>query len=115
MYENYTLGIFEVKKESRSELIDCLKEISENLSHFSDTTIKGVMYKIIWYMGGEMKFLNNIFGVNSNFNNAAYPYFSCKIPKQIIYVSEGYSIVDSSMGARSHEDCKKHLNTTENM
>ena len=115
MYENYTLGIFEVKNESRFELQQCLGELSKKLSQFKEIEIDTKKFEIVWYMGGDMKFLTNMLGVNANFNNAKFPCFSCKIPRNLLYSSEGFSIIDNRKGARSHEDCALYLNKSQNM
>ena len=72
---NYTLGIFEMKEESYDELKVGLKEILLSLENVNSIEINGKMYKIEFYLGGDLKFLANMMGINGA--NANYPCVSC--------------------------------------
>ena len=80
---NYTLGIFKIRKEDYDNLDKALYECNENLKKFCDQKeidIEGEKYKIQFLLGGDMKFIHEVMGLNQcNSKNCC---FLCKITKE---------------------------------
>jgi hypothetical protein len=77
---NFQLGCFEIKSENYETLKFCLHEIAKNLSEFvmngNHIKIGEDTYVIKFLLGGDMKFLHIVMGLNAcNSNN---PCLWCK-------------------------------------
>ncbi len=77
---NYILGKFHIKSECYNELKEALKELSEKLFALKELNIDGVMYKIEWWLGGDLKFLLLVFGLNAANSNYCCPW--CTLLKE---------------------------------
>jgi hypothetical protein len=82
---NFQLGCFEIKSENYETLKVCLAEIAKNVSNMAKInntiTIDNEVYKIKFLLGGDMKFLHTVMGLNScNSNN---PCLWCKLNKDL--------------------------------
>ena len=83
---NYTLGIFKISDENYSQLELCTKEVFASLKDFTVFNHNGRAYKIKYYLGGDMKFLATVMGINSA--NAKYPCILCTIKQEDFHLSE---------------------------
>jgi len=86
---NYTLGIFQLKKENYENLKDSLSEITKNLKDFAETpeiSIDNVKYKIKFLLGGDMKFLHEMMGLNAC--NAKHSCLMCKMAKDEFFKND---------------------------
>ena len=103
---NYSLGIFELSSENYEELDLCLKEIIENLRSFKEVKINDTLYKIAWYLGGDMKFISIVLGLTTAFGSAHYPCPWCKCKRSSFrdYKSMAFSIKNIEMGARTLDE-----------
>ena len=61
---NFTLGLFKVKSECYDELKISLDELVESLSQLETVTINGIEYNIEYWLGGDLKFLALVLGMN---------------------------------------------------
>ena len=61
---NFTLGLFKVKSECYDELKISLTELNEALSLLQTITLDGKEYKIEYWLGGDLKFLALVLGMN---------------------------------------------------
>lgn len=104
VYGNYTLGIFEVLKESHEELRISLKEIIESLENFNSITLNNIEHKIEFYLGGDLKFLANMMGLNAASSNYPCIWCTCAVDKFHEYRINDWSIHDKSCGARTFEE-----------
>ena len=83
---NYTLGIFKMQKENHVTLEKVLSEISENLTKFAEKCqieIQGRIYDSKFSLGGDMKFLHDMMGLNAC--NSNYSCLICKLLKDDFY------------------------------
>ena len=79
--QTHTLGYYEVEKEDNVSLAVCLKEVEEELSCLRNVKINDQSLSIEYRGGGDMVYIANALGVNSNFNNALCPCVFCKRPR----------------------------------
>ena len=79
--QTHTLGYFEVQKEDNSSLAICLKEINSELNSIKDIQVDDKKYDIDFLDGGDMVYIANALGINTNFNNAECPCVFCKRPR----------------------------------
>jgi len=107
---NYTLGIFEMKEESYYELKISLKEILASLEDFNFLSLNNKNYKIKFYLGGDLKFLANVMGLNSA--TANYPCVWCTCHKDYFqyYSKNVFSIKNNYEHARCCEESNECLN-----
>ena len=109
---NYTIGIFDITNEDYDTISICFAEIKIEIDNLSEIEIDGSKYKIETYIGGDLKMLANIYGINKA--NANCPCIWCiwdkrklvnvdikKVEKEI---KKEWSILDREKGARSLED-----------
>ena len=80
---NFQLGIFEIKNESYPILKECLAEVANNLNKFAKEKNKIIIdneeYTIKFIMGGDLKWLHAIMGLNAC--NSSHPCLWCKFHK----------------------------------
>jgi len=69
---NFILRKLHIKSESYTELKEALRELSELLSALKEINVDGTIYKIEWWLGGDLKFLLLVLGLN-----AANSYYCC--------------------------------------
>lgn len=105
---HYTIGVFEITNENYKELSICLKEIVSELREIKELEINGKIYKIAIYVGGDLKFLANIYGINAA--NSLYPCLWCKCCKnEFDNLDKEWSISDPAKGARKLEEAAEVL------
>jgi hypothetical protein len=77
---HYSLGIFEIMNENYDELKVCLKEIFEQISEISFIEHKGDQFRVNKVLGGDLKFLANVMGIDGA--NSNYPCIICTVHKK---------------------------------
>ena len=96
---HYTIGVFEIANENYKELTICLSDITRELREIKEIEIGGKVYEIRMYMGGDLKFLASVYGINAA--NSMYPCLWCKCCKtQFNDFEQDWSFVDPKKGAR---------------
>ena len=109
---NFSLGVYEIIKEDYNELKSCFAELIPILRNIKTFEIDDKIFKIEFYLAGDLKFLANVLGINSA--NSDFGCVWCTAHKSNFNMD--WSISDSKFGARSHEDSllkrqnKNHLN-----
>jgi len=78
---NFILGKFHIKKECYLDLKTALKEIGERLSVLKEIVFEGMTYKIEFWLGGDLKFLLIMLGMNAA--NSGYPCPFCTLHKSM--------------------------------
>lgn len=114
------IGIFEIDHENYENLSGCLKnvvhEINEmkplrshdNTSPIRSFEINNKDYPVIFFLGGDLKFLALFMGIQSAKSN--HPCIYCKAHVEEFGDStKDFSIIDTSKKARTLEDSKKTL------
>ena len=105
---HHLLGSFEVEDENYENLCICLNEILQKFESLNEVNINEISYKIIMYLGGDLKFLATFMGLKSAASN--YPCVWCKIHKnELGDTSKKFSAVDVNKGARTLEESKEIL------
>ena len=109
---NYTLGIFEIEKENYDSLKIALKEILVNLKTFKQVVVNGKSFEIDWYLGGDMKFVCIVLGLDGNFTHgkSPCPWCTCTRDNFLNYETLECSLTDKNKFARILEDALKKEN-----
>ena len=68
--------MFEIKSENYKDLKVCLKEIAEFIEKLEYITVEGRKIKVKKLLGGDLKFLSMILGINAA--NSKHPCPWCK-------------------------------------
>ena len=98
---NHVIAILKIA-ESYEELLAGVQDICEEAKDLEVISIKEKVYKIIifWFLGGDLKFLATVCGLDSA--NAEYACIWCKCPKiQRFDMTLQWSITDINKGART--------------
>ena len=66
---NYTCGIFGIPEEDNGSISACLEQIKLQIDNLSEIEIEGINYKIEKYIGGDLKILAIIYGINRASSN----------------------------------------------
>ena len=108
---NFQLGCFEIQTENYDSLKICLAEISKNLSTMAkiNNTIKigEEIYHLKFLLGGDMKFLHTVMGLNScNSNN---PCLWCKWNKDFFSKLSSQALPEIIGLARNSKEQSDHL------
>jgi hypothetical protein len=105
---NYSLGIFEMN-ENYDELKEALREIIENLKIYKEATINNLKYEIEWFLGGDMKFISTVLGLDVNFATGLFPCPWCKCLRARFreYKTMDFSITNNAKYARSLEEANR--------
>ena len=87
-----------------------LKDIIQETTEFASHSLQGKVYQIVYYMGGDLKFLNIICGIDSCTSKC--PCIWCKCPSDQRYdTTKLWSMVDTNKGgartAKEIEECRK--------
>lgn len=102
---NYSVAILKIT-ESYDELALGLQDICEEAKDLEVLTIEGSVYRILFFLGGDWKFLATVCGIESA--SAEYSCIWCKCPKgQRSDVKSEWSISDPKKGARTVEEIKE--------
>jgi len=107
---NYTLGLFEMQEESYNELNISLKEILASLEDFNFLSLNDKNYKIKFYLGGDLKFLANVMGLNSATANYPCVWWTCHKDNFQYYSKKVFSIKNNYEHARCCEESNMCLN-----
>ena len=76
---NFILGKFHIKKECYEDLRKALKELDEKLSVLKEIVFEGVTYQIEFWLGGDLKFILIMLGMNAA--NSGHPCPFCILHK----------------------------------
>ena len=99
---NHCIGIFKVC-EDYSALYEALQDIIIEASDLKYITINGNKYDIKYFLGGDMKFLALVCGIESA--TSTHSCIWCKIPKDERHnMKMKWSISDTQYGARTIEE-----------
>lgn len=99
---NHPLAIIK-HKENYEGLQDSLADIGNEVEQLQDITVDGQKYHIIYYLGGDWKFLAICTGIDSA--TSTYACIWCKCAKQDRHdTSKVWSITDPTRGARTVEE-----------
>jgi hypothetical protein len=110
---NYTLGIFEIENENYTSVSTCFKELIEEFEQLKTIKVNDKVLQVVYYYACDWKMLANTLGLQSA--NSKYPCVWCKCSKDVFYdMEKEWSITDTSLGARSHEEQAAILNHPDN-
>ena len=111
-YGNYTLGLFEISNEDYDTIVTCLQEVKNQIDELNDIIIDNFHYKIEKYIGGDLKMLAIMYGINAATSNC--PCIWCTWDKRKLNdvdienvdkeIRMEYSIFDKNKGARTIEE-----------
>ena len=105
VFGNYTIAILKAT-ETYDELALGLQDICEEAKDLEVLTIEGNVYKIIFFLGGDWKFLATVCGIESA--SAEYSCIWCKCSKsQRSNMELKWSISDPLNGARTIEEIRE--------
>jgi hypothetical protein len=108
------IGIFSINKEDYECLSDCLALIFDEIEEIEDITIDDRLFKIEKYLGGDLKSLLNLAGINAA--NSTYGCLWCTCPEHL-YNDHNleWSITDKTKGARSHDEAENLIGTKDSL
>ena len=108
---NYTCRLFDITKEDYQTMCTCLEQIKDQINELTELDIDGIKYQIEKYIGGDLKILAIIYGINQATSNC--PCIWCvwdkrklnnkDIGKVVDEIKKEWSIFDKNEGARSLE------------
>ena len=99
---NHTIGIFKVS-ESYDNLGNALKDIIEEAKDLEVVTADGKVYQVLYFLGGDWKFLALVCGLESASSDHACIW--CKCPKLKRWdMSVTWSMSDPEKGGRTTEE-----------
>ena len=99
---NHSIGIFKVCESDYNALYEALQDIIE-ASDLKYITINGNKHNIKYFLGGDIKFLALVCGIQSA--TSTHSCIWCKIPKDERHKMElKWSISDTQYGARTIEE-----------
>ena len=100
---NHCIGIFKVCESDYNALYEALQDIIIEASDLKYITINGNKHDIKYFLGGDMKFLALVCGIQSA--TSTHSCIWCKIPKDERHKMElKWSISDTQYGARTIEE-----------
>ena len=89
-------------EQSLNEKVSEVNILKGQVKRLKSIDVEGVSYKIVFYLGGDLKFLNVVSGLDSCC--CTYSCVFCKCPKQEFYdVTKTWSVSDQVYGARTIE------------
>ena len=71
---NFILGKFHIRKECYDDLKIALKELAEKLSELKEIELDGIIYQIEFFLGGDLKFIAIVIGINAASSNYPCPW-----------------------------------------
>lgn len=95
--------MFQIKQEDYEQIKSCLSQLLNDIKNINEVELDGKMFKIKKCIGGDLKFLATLYGINAA--NSDHPCIWCKvnITKEINLDNlEQYSISDRSL-SESHQ------------
>ena len=103
---NHSIAIFKVSESNYDALCEAMQDIITEAKEQTNITINGNTYNIEYYLGGDMKFLALVCGIDSA--TAKYSCIWCKCPSdQRNDMQLVWSITDSEHGARTVEEISR--------
>ena len=100
---NHCLAIVKVSEANDDELFRALKDIIDEAKGLNSVTVEDRIFKIDYYLGGDMKFLAKVCGIEGA--TSEFSCIWCKCPKDERYNMDlQWSVTDESLGARTVED-----------
>jgi hypothetical protein len=109
-FGHYILGIFSIDKEDYETLNECLSLIFDEIEEMKEIEIEDKTIKIEKYLGGDLKSLLNLAGVNAA--NSTYGCLWCKCPNNLYHdTTQEWSITDIEKGARTHDEADEKIGT----
>ena len=99
---NHSLAMIK-ESEDYAQMFKALQDVRNEVERLTTIDIDGTTYRIIYYLGGDWKFLAMCTGIDSA--TADHACIWCKCPKDDhANVSVEWSITDKSLGARTIEE-----------
>ena len=99
---NHYLAIFK-GPEKYDILTKALAELAEETMTLSSVEVDGVWYRLQYFLGGDLKFLNVVTGIDSCCCKFSCPF--CKCPKDKFHdITQSWSQFDESLGARTVDE-----------
>ena len=109
---NYTCCLFDISKEDYETMYTCLAEIKTEIDNLKELEIDGCVYKIEQFIGGNLKMLAIIYGINRATANC--PCIWCVWDKRKLVnkdidkveeeIKKEWSIIKTEKGARTLSD-----------
>ncbi len=99
---NHILAVLK-EPEKYVTLKNGLADIRSEVEHLTETEHNGMCFKIVYYIGGDLKFLAIITGVDCA--SCKYAYIWCKVKNDERYDADRqWSMSETSLGARTIEE-----------
>ena len=99
---NHCLAIFK-EPESYQSLKNCLEDIISEVNALSTIKVNGVTFEIVYYLGGDWKFLAIATGIDSA--SSTFACIWCKCPALDRHsFTQRWSMLDPNQGARTIEE-----------
>lgn len=80
---NFSLGMFKIENENYEMVDQSLKELLVLIKGLNSIIIDQKSYKINWYLGGDLKFLALVLGINAA--NSYHPWIFCDSHKNTVH------------------------------
>lgn len=95
---NHSLAILKVSESNGDELFCALKDIIDEARDLNCISVKDHIFKIDYYLGGDMKFLAKVCGIEGA--TSEFSCIWCKCPKDKRYNMDlQWSVTDELLGA----------------
>lgn len=103
-------GIFEINKETYQDVNACFEEIGiiQDIENFNSLIINNTQYTIKKRFGGDMKFIEIMYGLLNATSNFPCPWCHCH-KNEFGNMSKQWSIELTELGARTLEIAKKNI------
>ena len=103
---NYVLAIINTK-EDHNCIRESLQNLKDDMKQLTTIEVDGASYEIVYFLGGDWKFLATVCGIGAV--NQDYASIWCKCPRVKRWdTSKKWSISDTQMGSRTVEEIKEH-------
>ena len=102
---NHTLAILLVPEKYES-LSGALREVAKEASELQTITLNDASYAIEYFLGGDMKFLSLVCGIDAANSEYACPWCKCSSAKRWD-MNQDWSAFDQTKGARTIEEIKR--------
>jgi hypothetical protein len=98
--ENFTIGMWAIDEDNYLSLKDCLQSVFQELENVREIVLENVIYQIKVFIGGDLKFLLNIYGLGAA--NSEFCCLWCKSSKKDFKkIDLNCSTTDTNKNARS--------------
>ena len=107
-------GIFKIQKEDRASIEICLKEIIEKLCAINQININEKMFNIKFLVGGDLKWISNVFGIVAANGSYPCPWCTFKVEARLEQnrINETWSI--NGRNSEEFNECINKSNVDEN-